>query len=92
MTRAALEGWPDDVADLELARDDLLRRLASDPRDARAWALLAEVERARGQSRTARLCAAAASSLRPDGAAGPEAAERRLDLGRRPPGPRPAKR
>jgi len=92
MTRGAFEGRPDGVADLELARDDLLQRLASDPRDARAWVLLAEVERARGQSRTARLCAEAASSLRPDGAPGPEAAERRLDLGRPPPWPRAARR
>jgi len=67
MSRVAQVGQepPSDVEDLDLARNDLARRLYESPRDARAWALLADVERRRGEIGAARLCAEAAASLDP---------------------------
>lgn len=53
---------------LDAARALLEGLLVTNPRDALAWALLAQVERRRGEPATALLCAEAAASLAPDDA------------------------
>ena len=57
--RAALEG------DLRSARGILEGLLVTNPRDALAWALLSQVERRRGETGAALLCAEAAFHLLP---------------------------
>jgi cytochrome c-type biogenesis protein CcmH/NrfG len=51
---------------LDAARVLLEGLLVTNPRDALGWALLAQVERRRGEAATALLCAEAARSLDPD--------------------------
>jgi predicted Zn-dependent protease len=53
------------AGDLEAARAILEGLLVTNPRDALAWALLAQVERRRGEPGTALLCAEAALRLSP---------------------------
>ena len=52
--------------DLEVARGILEGLVVTNPRDALAWALLAQVERWRGEPATALLAAEAARSLDPE--------------------------
>jgi predicted Zn-dependent protease len=58
--REAAEG------DLEVARGILEGLVVTNPRDALAWALLSQVQRRRGESWAALLCAEAAARLAPD--------------------------
>jgi len=53
---------------LDAARELLEGLLVSNPRDALSWALLAQVERWRGDAATGLLCAEAARCLAPDDA------------------------
>lgn len=78
-TLAELQGFPGELGaavaslaarevtggDLEVARGILEGLVVTNPRDARAWALLSQVERRRGDPFTALLCAEAANHLAP---------------------------
>jgi cytochrome c-type biogenesis protein CcmH/NrfG len=63
---ARLAGEEADVGRLETARTILEGLVITNPYDAAGWALLASVERRRGRSLAARLCAGIAHRLAPD--------------------------